>query len=66
MEGARHTLFKAGFPVLDDRINIGQNVIHFSSVRKEDVGEYVISSTNGIEEGRGVFNLTVLSKLFNS
>ena len=59
LEDKKHILCREGVPVTDGRVSVRENAIHFASVRREDAGNYTITSSNGLGEGQGSFCLTV-------
>ena len=59
LKGKKNILLKDDVAVSDDRVSIGESVVRFSSVQRADAGRYTITSSNGIGQGQGSFNLTV-------
>ena len=59
LKGKKNTLWKDDVAVSDDRVSIGESVIHFSSIQRADAGRYTITSSNFIGQGSGSFCLTV-------
>ena len=59
LKGKKNILWKDDVAVSDDRVSIGESVICFSNVQRADAGRYTITSSNGIGQGHGTFNLTV-------
>ena len=59
LKDKKNILWKDDVAVSDDRVRIGESVVHFSSVQRADAGRYTITSSNGIGQGKGSFYLTV-------